>query len=161
MVEQRSLPEIVKRHFAPMLQMLREIVETCPDELFNQPELCVREHIYHVLVGMDVWLSPDPMAYPFDQIVDDDAAEFRGPASGKISRRFLLDYLGRIEAKVAGLPDQTEAYLTIHEMRGREFTLLDRCLGQFRHTQHHIGVINEKLRAHGAEAVDWRGWGED
>jgi hypothetical protein len=113
------------------------------------------------MVGMDVWLSPDPMKFPFDQIVDDDAAECRAPASERISRPYLIDYLGRLEAKVVDLPDELEAYLATVTLRGREFTLLDRCLGQLRHMQHHISVANEKLRVRGATAVDWRGYGED
>jgi hypothetical protein len=155
-----SLSEVVRRQFAPMLSMLRDVIDTCPDEIWLEPELGVREHLYHTLVGMDIWLSPDPALYPFDQIVEDDAAELRSPATAAISRGFLLDYLDRVEMRVADLPMPDAAYLTPHLLRDSEFTLLDRCLGQFRHTQHHVGLINEKLAARGAAAVDWRGYGE-
>lgn len=156
-----SLHDVVVRHFIPTLAMLREIVETCPDAVWDEPQIGVREHVYHVLVGADVWLSPDVASYPFDQIVDDDGAEFRAPASAAISRDYLLAYVDLITARVAALPESDAELLAVQLLRGREFTLLDRCLGQFRHMQHHIGVINEKLRVRGASAVDWQGYGEE
>lgn len=155
-----SLPDIVRRHFEPTLAMLRELIETCPEEVFASSMLGEREHLYHAMVGMDVWLSPDPMKFPFDHIIDDDAAECRAPASERISRAYLMDYLARLEAKIADLPVEPDAYLTVAVLRGREFTLLDRCLTQLRHVQHHIGVVNEKLRARGATAAGWQGYGE-
>ncbi|MBN1246346.1 MAG: hypothetical protein JXC32_01750 [Anaerolineae bacterium] len=156
-----ALSEIVRRHFAPTLAMLREAITTCPEPVFVDPALLVREHIYHALVGMDVWLTPNPADYAFNAIVDDDAAELRAPATDRISREFLQAYLAQVEDKIAHLPDEADAYFAVITLRDREFTLLDRCLGQLRHAQHHIGVVNEKLRRRGVEAVAWRGYGED
>ena len=157
-----SLPTVVRRHFTPMLAMARDILEHCPEQVLMQPHLDVREHLYHALVGLDVWLSPHPMAYPFDAIVDDDAAQLKrhGPASDRITRQYLLDYVDRLEAKVATLPEDADAFLTDHEIQGRSFTLLDRCLGQLRHVQHHLGVVNEKLRRQHVEVAAWVGYGE-
>jgi hypothetical protein len=157
-----SLPIIIRRHFTPMLAMTRDILTRCPEAVLMQPQLDIREHLYHALVGMEIWLSPDPMAYPFDTIVDDDAAQLerQGPASDRITRPYLLDMVDRLEAQVAALPDDAGAFLTDQEIRGRTFTLLDRCLGQLRHVQHHLGVVNEKLRRQHIEAADWVGYGE-
>jgi len=57
--------------------------------------------------------------------------------------------------------DDGEALLADREIRGRTFTLLDRCLTQLRHVQHHLGVVNEKLRRQGVDAADWVGYDED
>ena len=155
-----TLPAIVQRHFVPMMAMLRDVITSCPDDVLMAPTLGVREHIYHALVGMDVWLSPNPAAYAFGDIVDDDAAQLKAAASDRITRDFLIGFLDLLETKVAALPDDAVGYLEVVTLRGREFTLLDRCLGQVRHVQHHIGVANEKLRVRGARAADWRGYGE-
>ncbi len=154
------LSVVVRRHFDPMLAMLREVVVTCPDALFTSSALGIRQHVYHTLVGMDIWLSPDPRVYPFDEIAEGDAAEFGAPLSDRISRAFLLAFLERLEARVAALPDDDAAYLDEVTLRGRRFTFLDRCLGQLRHAQHHIGVINERLCRQGEREVDWQGYGE-
>ena len=157
-----ALPTVVRRHFTPMLAMARDVLTHCPDEVLMQPYLDIREHLYHALVGMDVWLTADPSNYPFDAIVDDDAAQLKrqGPASDRITRRYLLDYVDRLETKVAALPDDADVFLADQEIRGRTFTLLDRCLGQLRHVQHHLGVVNEKLRRQDLDAVEWVGYGE-
>jgi hypothetical protein len=156
-----ALPTIVRRHFTPMLAMIRDVLTRCPDAVLMQPQLDVREHLYHALVGMDVWLTADPGTYPFDAIVDDAAAQLKGgPASDRITRQYLLDYVARLAAKVAALPEDGEALLAEQEIRGRTFTLLDRCLGQLRHVQHHLGVVNEKLRRQGVDAAAWAGYGE-
>ena len=97
---------------------------------------------------------------PIDQIVDDDAAQLMGSASAAISRPFLVECLVRVEARVAALPTSDADFLTSQRLGGSEFTLLDRCIGQFRHTQHHIGMIHEKLAKSGATAADWRGYRE-
>jgi hypothetical protein len=154
------LSVVVRRHFDPTLAMLREVVVTCPDSLLTRSAIGIREHVYHIMVGMDIWLSPDPRAYPFDEIVESDAAEFGAPLSDRISRAFLLAYLERLEASIAALPDDDVAYLDEVTLRGRHFTLLDRCLGQLRHAQHHIGVINERLSRQDEREVDWQGYGE-
>jgi hypothetical protein len=155
-----SLFDVVDRQFSPMLAMLREILNACPDDVWFRPDLGVREHVYHVLIGMDIWLCSDPTAYPFDQIVDDGAAQLMGSASAEISRPFLLECLERVEARVAALPTSDADFLTSQRLGASEFTLLDRCIGQFRHTQHHIGMIHEKLANSGTTAADWLGYGE-
>ncbi len=154
------LSVVVRRNLDPTLAMLREVVVDCPDVLWMSPATGIRQHVYHIMVGMDIWLSPDPGAYPFDEIVESDAAEFGAPLSDRISRAFLLAYLERLEARIAALPGDDAAYLDEVTLRGRRFTFLDRCLGQLRHAQHHIGVINERLYREGEHEVDWQGYGE-
>lgn len=155
-----TLTQVIQRQFRPLLEMLHASIEACPDEAFTGEQIGLREHIYHALVGMDVWMSPDPTRYPFDQIVDDGAAQLERAASSRISRQFLIDCLGRVEAKVSALPEDSTEFFRVAMLRGKPFTLLDRCLGQLRHVQHHIGAVNEILRSQGRNLVEWRGYGE-
>ncbi len=155
-----TLPQVIRRQFDPQLLMLRQSIDACPDEAFAGNVIGPREHLYHALVGMDIWLSADPSQYAFDRIVDNAAAELRGPASDGVSREFLIDFLGGVEKKVAELPDGGQDFLRVYDFRGTEITLLDRCLGQLRHGMHHIGVVNEILRSQGHPTVGWSGYGE-
>jgi hypothetical protein len=50
--------------------------------------------------------------------------------------------------------------VTVRCGRQTVFTLLDRCISQFRHTQHHIGMIHERLANSGITMADWLGYGE-
>ncbi len=156
----RTIAEIIKRQFGPQLEMVRVALNGCPDSVFDEDEIGLREHLYHVLVGIDVWFTEDPFAYPFDEIVEQDASNLKAPAGGKLSKELLLDYLDRMIEKTNALPDNNEAYLEPANIRGREFTMLDRCIAQFRHIQHHLGVFNERMRAHGLSTVPWKGFGE-
>ena len=155
-----TLPEVIRRQFRPLLLMLRQSINACPDDAFTGKDIGPREHIYHALVGMDVWLAADPTQYAFDQIVDSAAAELEGLASNRVSREFLIEFLDRVEGKVADLPAHGEGFLTVHALRGKECTLLDRCLGQLRHVQHHIGAVGEIFRSQRQTPVDWSGYGE-
>ena len=154
------LSQVIRRQFAPLVSMLRQTIDACPDDAFTENTIGPREHIYHALVGMDIWLSADPAQYAFDGIVDKAAAQLDGPASDRVSREFLTDCLAKAERKVEDLPDDSESFLSIQELRGTEFTLLDRCLSQLRHVQHHIGVTNEIFRSMGKPTVGWSGYGE-
>jgi len=140
------LAEVIQRQLAPVLSMLTEAIRDCPEELMRAETVGVREHIYHVLVGMDVWLHSDPTQYPFGEIVDDEAANLAGPASARISREFLLDYVTRIEAKIAALCVPSGDLLSAQMIRGTSFTALDFCLSQLRHPMYHLGVINHLFR---------------
>ena len=154
------LGQIVQRQFAPVLAMLTEAIHTCPDDLFCSPTVGVREHIYHVLVGMDVWLHPDPGRYPFDQIADNSAANLQRPADDPISKQFLLDYVAKIEGKVADRCAAATDLLAEQTIRGTSFATLDLCLSQLRHPMYHLGAINRMLAAHGSPTVKWQGYGE-
>ncbi len=156
----RTIAEIIKRQFGPQLEMVRAALIRCPDSAFDEGEIGLREHLYHALIGMDIWLTADPFSYPFDQIAESDASELKTPAKGKLSRELLLDLVDRMIDKANALPDGDEAYLEPVDLRGQEFTMLDRCIGQFRHIQHHLGVFNERMRAHSLPTVPWKGFGE-
>ena len=156
----RTIGEVVKRQLGPQLEMVRKAIESCPDALLYSEGIGILEHLYHAVVGMDIWLSDDLSAYPFDQIVDDDAAQLKAPASEAVTREVLLGILDRLSERVDALPQDDRAYLNPASIQGREFTLLDRCIGQFRHVQHHVGVANERLHAQGLPRVGWLGYGE-
>ncbi len=156
----RTIAEIIKRQFGPQLEMMKEALQACPDSTFEEGEIGLLEHLYHALVGLDVWLTEDLFSYPFDEIVDQEAGNLRGSANEKVTKPYLLEYVDRMVEKVAALPEDNESYLAPADLRGQEFTMLDRCIGQFRHIQHHLGVFNERMRAHGLSTVPWMGFGE-
>ena len=141
-----------------MLAMVEQVIASCPDEQFARRDIGVKEHVYHALVGMAVWLLRDPREYRFDQIVDGGAAELDGPAHDRVSKAFLLDYVRQIEKKVQSIPAEADDLLVVQTIMGKDLTFLDRCLGQLRHVQHHLGAANEILRAHGNPLTEWKGY---
>lgn len=155
-----SLPEIVRRQLAPTLVMLEKLIDGCTNTPWPQEKIGPREHVYHAMVGMDIWLHRDPGTYPFSEIVDDDAAQMKGTASDRIDGPFLSDFLLRLKQKVASLPDQPDDFLAPMTLRGKELTLLDRCLSQLRHLQHHIGAANVLTARAGGAPASWTGYAD-
>lgn len=156
---QQDLSVVLLRHLKPILDMLRQTILDCPGEVFAGDQLLVREQLYHSLVGMDVWFSEQPNYYPFNQILDLEAAQMHKLAPTSISRRFLLAYLGQVEHKLAVLPLTSEKLLEVRDMGGREITYLDQCFVQIRHVQHHLGEIDEIMRTHKLPLLEWKGYG--
>lgn len=157
---QQDLSVVLLRHLKPILAMLRQTILTCPETVFSGDKLLVREHLYHSLVGMDIWFSQNPSHYPFHRIVDMEAAQMHKIAPDSISRRFLLSYLGQVEYKLANMPMSTEKLLEKREMEGEEITYLDQCFIQMRHVQHHLGEIDEIMREHHLPLLKWQGYGK-
>lgn len=156
---QQDLSVVLLRHLKPILEMLRQTILNCPDEVFSGEKILVREQLYHSLVGMDVWFSCHPNQYPFKEIPDMEVAYMHKLAPENISRRFLLAYLDQVEHKLAKLPMSSEQLLEKREMDGFEITYLDQCLIQMRHVQHHLGEIDEIMRDHSLPLLEWQGYG--
>ncbi len=156
----RAVGEIVKRQLSPQLEMVRAALAVCPEATLEEGGIGLREHLYHARVGLDIWLSEDISSYPFDRIVEPEAAELTAPAGDALTKEFLFGFLDRVAERVNALPEEERAYLQTATLRGREFTLLDRCIMQFRPIQHHLGVFNERMRAQGLATVPWKGVGE-
>ena len=150
---------VLLRHMRPILDMLRYAVLNTPEEAFAGSGIEVREHLYHSMVGMDIWLSHRPEDYPLSDVTDLLAAQLQKAAPNAISRRFLLAYVGKLEARVDALPATLEGLLEKRQINGGEITILDQCLMQVRHVQHHLGAVDEILRRKGFPVVDWYGYG--
>lgn len=152
---------ILNRHLDPCLDMLAQVIERCPAELWNLPSpgAPIWQHIYHTLVGPDFWFRADP-ATPFEFLT---FGKDVSPDLDKPSADWLT-------------PDELKAYIQITQRKCREFiemgrleetstltdvfTRLDLVLMQIRHIQHHVGYCNGILRAHGIAGAPWLGYGE-
>lgn len=112
--------------------MLGAAVRRCPDELWTRgtPDNAFWQLAYHTLFYTHLYLSPD-------------AACFR-PWRGHRGGAQNADALGPPEAPESGFPWYPMAKLE-HQ------------LVHLRHLQHHVGQLNDRLRAELGEGVDWVG----
>jgi hypothetical protein len=149
------LHEVVRRHFKPMFAMLDAAIAASAKELPGKP-FGLREHIYHTLVSMDIWLHPNPAIYHFGEIEEDEAAQLQKPLSPRMTTRRLRTYLRTVEEKLKRLLNEFSDLLEEQTLKGKTLTILDRCLAQLRHTQHHIGSINSILRNTGGDPIEWQ-----
>jgi len=146
-----------------MLDMLENVIRVCPEALWSQNgSIGVREHAYHVLSSMDLWIHDfSASGYEPPSFHERDAAMLTGAASEGLTRGVLLGYLRTIRAKYTQRLDQSDTALLREELlRGRSFSLVDRCLSQLRHTQHHVGLIHRMIRERNGSELPWRSHGE-
>jgi hypothetical protein len=68
----------------------------------------------------------------------------------------LRTYLRTVEEKLKRLLNEFSDLLEEQTLKGKTLTILDRCLAQLRHTQHHIGSINSILRNTGGDPIEWQ-----
>ncbi len=149
----------------PGMQMLLGCLEASRDELWDARRggPPVWEQLYHTLFWLHAWLRDwsRPLEYPPFHV--EEALDLRSPPGRAITRLQMRGYQDRVVADCrAYLSALTpETMLAPSEAFGKQWTPLDRILGQIRHIQHHVGYLNAVLRASGCTPVRWVGFQED
>jgi uncharacterized damage-inducible protein DinB len=160
-----TMVDILRRHFEPTLEMLRQTVRACPDELWDARDdgSPFWQYAYHALVGVDFWLSDSPQAFAFPAFHTREALIESGETPAEaLSREQIEDYLEQVVAKSQALLDRLtpEALLQETEFVGQQWTTADRILVQIRHVQHHAGQLNAALKRKVGGAPGWVGFNE-
>ena len=162
---------LIGRQFAAAIQMLRQAIEACPDELWDDRTggAPFWQLAHHALFFTDLYLSDDEESYEariFDtdktHLLPGDYGEYGGlvttPATAFTKDRLLeyADYcLEKCEVVFATLTDE-------HALDRCGFSWYELNIGEFllnnlRHTQHHAGQLTLLLRRHADVGIDWLG----
>ncbi len=159
---------IAGQHLAG-LEMLEGAVRACPDELWDDPSFEIRywRIAYHALFYTDFYLSESEEAFrPWDRARPE--AQFLGPLPWPPHRapievepyspREILEYAqiirGSIAQRVRAFPLDGPSgfpWLPLNRLELHFYT--------FRHTQHHVGQLVERLRSRTGAGVAWIGRG--
>lgn len=164
-------PAMISRQFAAALQMLRQAVEACPEELWDdRTEGSPFWHLaYHALFYADFYLSRDdktfqPRAFHEDKthFLPGDYREFGGivgTPERAYTRDQLLEYadhcLGKCHDTFGSLTDERaleRCGFWWYELNVGEFTL-----NNLRHLQHHAGQLVLLLRRRADIGIEWLG----
>ncbi len=156
---------ILRRHFEPTLEMLRQAIEACPEELWDDRDEgpAFWQYAYHTLFWLDLWLSDSLAAFQAPPFHTRDALLEAGEApSVTYPPQQLGAYLEQVYAKCAlffeGLtPDNVTQE---SEFFGRMWAAGDRILAQLRHIQHHVGHMNGLLKRRVGVSPGWVGYNE-
>lgn len=163
--------EVLGRQSVAAIEMLRNAIEACPDELWDdRTEGTPVWHIaYHSLFFCDFYLSDDEKAFgPRDYHIDHyhflpgDYEEFGGIVTTpeqSYSKQQMLEYADHCTQKCKTVFD------ALTEQRARErcgFWWYELNVGEFlinslRHTQHHAAQLALILRRRADVGVDWLG----
>ena len=164
-------PSLIGRQFAAAVQMLRQAIEACPDELWDdRTQGSPFWHLaYHVLFYADLYLSENEEAfeargYHVDkaQFLPGDYRELFGIVTTPpktYTKAQLLDYadhcLGKCEGTFAKLTDERaleRCGFSWYELNVGEFML-----NNLRHVQHHTGQLILLLRRRADIGIGWLG----
>jgi hypothetical protein len=160
-----TAPDVVtalRRHLDPCLEMLGACMEAASDEAWTASTPPVWEQFYHILFWLDAWLRDWSLPLEYPPFHVKEALELRGSAERTVSRAELRGYLAAVSRRcrehLGGLT--AESVMLSTEAFGKQWTPLDRTLGQIRHVQHHVGYLNAALRASGCTPAAWMGFQE-
>jgi hypothetical protein len=158
-----AMVAVLRRHFDPALQMLAQIIESCPESLWaaQTDGGPLWQHVMHALIGVQFWFReaserfapPDFGKGPVPDLGTAPSFDVeKGPTTA-----YLQHIQSRAEAFFGSLDDgRLHSGSSIYE----KCTYADLILGQTRHIQHHVGYCNRILRDGGRPAAKWLGYGE-
>ncbi len=148
--------DICKQNYLALLKMVQQAIKLCPDDLWsretNQPQFW--QEVYHTLFYLDFYLSSKPKAHQSKFDFKENLAE---KPSIILSKDDISTYLKDVETKT----NEVFNSLTTSEIEGKNSfwwtgpTLGHRLIYNLRHSQHHMGKINEILKSNGIEASKW------
>jgi hypothetical protein len=145
--------------------MLRQVVEKCPADLWDQPVngVALWRIAYHALFYVYLYLQPaveDFASWPrhrpdYEMLGPPPWDPTHQPAIGEpYTRQDLLDYIAFCHDQVDAIVDT----LDLEAGSGFDWLPFGKLELQFysiRHLQQHVGELCERLSAHSGIAVNW------
>lgn len=148
--------DICKQNYLALLKMVKQAIKLCPDDLWrretDQPQFW--QEVYHTLFYLDFYLSSKPKEHKARFDFKENLAE-KPPII--LTKEEISFYLKEVETKTI----EIFSNLTSAELEGKNSfwwtgpTLAHRLIYNLRHSQHHMGKINEILKKNSKDAAKW------
>lgn len=152
---------VLRREFDYTLQMLKQLVEACSDEMWVNGKQKYWKHILHAAIGIKFWLRQEgePFAPPdFNKDVTDD---FDKECTDFPTKEEIIQYIDDMAKKASEFLDALNDDRLLDPCAVyNKITKADAILGQVRHIQHHVGYCNNILTSGNQTAVKWLGYGD-
>jgi hypothetical protein len=151
--------DICRRQYGACFDMLRDLIERCPEEVWNKQEEGVPfwQQVYHTLTAVDFYLSESPDASRKWISDDGQADELDKASSVVLSREKMIEYLDFVAKKFEEFVKDLEAggLDASNPFPWAGPTVAHRMFYNLRHAQHHLGWMASMLRRNGVEPADW------
>lgn len=160
-----TMVDVLQRHFDPTIEMLRQALEACPDDLWDARDTGAPlwQLAYHVLLGIDYWFRESSEGFAFPPFHTREAMLESGEVPDQaLTRAQIEGYLEQVYARSHALLDRLTPKGLLREAAfpGGSWTVADRLLVQIRHVQHHVGQMNHLLKQKTGAAPGWQGYNE-
>lgn len=165
-MDDRTFQDALCRQYHAALGMLREAIELCPDELWDD-----RDHpvpfwrvAYHTLYFTHLYLQPSLEVFRPWEKHRGEHHDLPWPPEGSAritdpyTKAELLEYWrvcdGLVDGAVASLDMAADSGMPWHKGMPK----LDHQLHNLRHIQHHAALLAGRLRRHDGTEVRWVRW---
>jgi hypothetical protein len=138
------------------MKMLEHSIKLCPEELWADKKLQPQfwQEVYHTLYYLDFYFGTNWKKQPERFDVKENLGEVPETV---LSKEDLLNYLEEMRNKCVDVLGN----LTNEQIQGKNSyfwtgsTLSHKLVYNIRHSQHHVGKINNILSTNGIEAAKW------
>jgi len=163
-MSEKIMLKIIKRQFEISYQMLLEMVEACPEDLWTKINggFPFWQQLYHTAYWIDFWLREAYDGSEFRSMIFDGSISFELNREVKTFKSYLTkeqlkEYLMKIHLKTERIFEKlNDEMLMTPIIPGKDdYTYSDVILEQVRHIMYHVGHCNSILRSKGLPAVEW------
>lgn len=151
-----TMVHVLKRHLVPTLEMLEQLVEGCPDEIWFNRQSGYWKHIFHAITGIEFWFRQEGEEFHKPNLnkgvspdLDEESTE--DPTKEEM-RAYVKEMIAKSNSFIEHIND--ENVLEPSEVYN-ELTKADMIVMQIRHIQHHVGYCNHILSSQHHKAVQW------
>ncbi|RUT40463.1 DinB family protein [Paenibacillus anaericanus] len=148
---------VLRRQFEPTVEMLKNLIEVCPDDFWFDAKHKYWKQIFHATTSMKFWFrqqKDEEFIIPdFGKDVTEDLDK---ECSDYPTKEEMKNYVEEISSVARKFFDElTDDKLLEPCVLYEEITRTDVILMQIRHVQHHIGYCNNILNSNHLEAAKW------
>jgi len=151
--------DICRTNYKAIFKMLDEIINLCPDELWNvrTDEPPFWQQLYHTIFYTDFYISEAMWTFKSPTFVEDKANDLEYVASEAPSREQMQDYLEEAKKNCMSALEK----MTSEQLEGENPfhwtgpTPAHRLVYNIRHTQHHVGWLNSMLARKTGKSAKW------
>jgi uncharacterized damage-inducible protein DinB len=154
----RGIMDAARTHFDLSYRMLQELIDKCPDELWDKKRggYVFWQQILHALTGVNYWMrqSNEQFVEPFEGKVL--YPELESDPVDSLSREELKGYANEIAVmSEAFFEGKDDAWFGSASVVYDKINNMDIVFMLLRHIQYHTGHCDSILRESGFEAVEW------
>ncbi len=154
----RGLVDAVKTHFDLSYKMLQDLIQKCPDDLWNEKRggYVFWQQILHSLTGVNFWMrtANERFIEPFEGKVL--YPELDGDPKDSLTKEELKGYAKEVRSVCdAFFAGKDETWLNSTSVLYDKITNMDIVFMLTRHIQYHTGYCDSILREDGFEATEW------
>ena len=157
-----DVPKILSLHLLKSIQMLENIVTTCPNDLWHgqSESKSISKRLLHTLESIDYWFD-DFSEYHFSKLFKGMSPEMDIDNGMLVNKESMIKYLEIIKSKAIEYFNEI-ASIDISRNSGKHsnITILDIVLCQIRHVQINVGYCSEKYCNQGLKGIEWLGHNE-